>query len=210
MIQDIKPHIYHNEYRKREPKPEDTLLCYDGKEILVRQKDGEISDLTFAEAEAHGENLMEKAIYLFSIDSMGKSRYFYLVPGFCPDAEGFSKEDINRMRTVGPAELAFAGVTGWQLDRFYRTRKYCSCCGNPLKHSEKERMLFCEACHHTEYPKISPAVIVGIRNGNRLLLTKYMPEGNIPDMPWWRDSMRSGRPSKRRFAGRSWRKWGFA
>lgn len=173
MIQDIKPHIYHNEYRKREPKPEDTLLCYDGKEILVRQKDGEISYLTFAEAEAHGENLMEKAIYLFSIDSMGKSRYFYLVPGFCPDAEGFSKEDINRMRTVGPAELAFAGVTGWQLDRFYRTRKYCSCCGNPMKHSETERMLFCEACHHTEYPKISPAVIVGIRNGNRLLLTKY-------------------------------------
>ena len=33
--------------------------------------------------------------------------------------------------------------------------------------------MFCPACQTTEYPKISPAVIVGVRNGNRLLLSKY-------------------------------------
>ena len=42
-----------------------------------------------------------------------------------------------------------------------------------MKKDEKERMLFCEACHAMEYPKICPAVIVGVTDGNRLLLTKY-------------------------------------
>lgn len=42
-----------------------------------------------------------------------------------------------------------------------------------MKHDVKERMMFCEACHQVEYPKICPAVIVGVTDGNRLLLTKY-------------------------------------
>lgn len=173
MIQDIAPYSYHNEYKKREAELEDTLLCYEGKKIFVKAEQDKISFLTFSEAENCGEALREKAIFLFSIDFMGKSQNFYLVPGFCPQIEGFSWEDINLMRTATPAQLAFAGVTGWQLDRFYGTRRFCSCCGSPMKHGEKERMMFCESCHHVEYPKISPAVIVGIRNGNRLLLTKY-------------------------------------
>lgn len=38
---------------------------------------------------------------------------------------------------------------------------------------EKERMLFCSECGNIEYPKIMPAVIVGIVNENRLLLSQY-------------------------------------
>ena len=34
-------------------------------------------------------------------------------------------------------------------------------------------MLRCPVCGHTVYPKISPAVIVGVKDGDRLLLTKY-------------------------------------
>ena len=173
MIQDIEPYIYHNEYRKREAKEGDTLLCYDGRKILMKAENGTISFPTFGEVALYEEALTEKAIYLFSIDSSEEQQKFYLVPGFHPQMEGYSWEDINQMRTALPCELAFAGVTGWQLDRFYKTRKFCSCCGSPMKHSEKERMLFCEACQHTEYPKISPAVIVAVRNGNKLLLTKY-------------------------------------
>lgn len=31
----------------------------------------------------------------------------------------------------------------------------------------------CEGCHYTAYPRIMPAVIVGVINGDRILLTKY-------------------------------------
>ena len=34
-------------------------------------------------------------------------------------------------------------------------------------------MLKCPSCGQMEYPKISPAVIVGVTDGDRLLLTKY-------------------------------------
>ena len=42
-----------------------------------------------------------------------------------------------------------------------------------MKKDQKERMLYCENCHHMEYPKISPAVIVGVTDGNRILMSKY-------------------------------------
>ena len=36
-----------------------------------------------------------------------------------------------------------------------------------------ERMLKCPACQNMVYPRISPAVIVGILNGDKLLMSKY-------------------------------------
>lgn len=42
-----------------------------------------------------------------------------------------------------------------------------------MHRSEKERMLLCAACGFHAYPTISPCVIVGVHDGNRLLLTKY-------------------------------------
>lgn len=42
-----------------------------------------------------------------------------------------------------------------------------------MSHSEKERMLYCEDCHNMEYPKICPAVIIGVTDGNRILMSKY-------------------------------------
>ena len=34
-------------------------------------------------------------------------------------------------------------------------------------------MMRCSACGNTVYPKIAPAVIVGVINGDKILLTKY-------------------------------------
>ena len=39
--------------------------------------------------------------------------------------------------------------------------------------SDKERMLFCESCGFSVYPTISPCVIVGVYDKDRILLTKY-------------------------------------
>ena len=42
-----------------------------------------------------------------------------------------------------------------------------------MKSDTKERMLHCPNCNTIEYPKICPAVITAVRNGNKLLLSKY-------------------------------------
>ena len=33
--------------------------------------------------------------------------------------------------------------------------------------------MVCPACHYTAYPRIMPAVIVGVTNGDKLLITRY-------------------------------------
>lgn len=67
----------------------------------------------------------------------------------------------------------FAGVTGFQLFNWYQSRKFCPRCGEKLVHDAKERMMRCPICGQMEYPKICPAVIVGVIDRDRLLLTKY-------------------------------------
>ena len=42
-----------------------------------------------------------------------------------------------------------------------------------LEKDNKERMLKCNHCNNMVYPKICPAVIVGVSNGDKLLMTKY-------------------------------------
>ena len=42
-----------------------------------------------------------------------------------------------------------------------------------MRDSDTERARICPACGLTLYPKISPAVIVAVTDGDRLLLTKY-------------------------------------
>ena len=37
----------------------------------------------------------------------------------------------------------------------------------------KERMLYCKECGNMEYPKICPAVIVGVTDKDRILMSKY-------------------------------------
>jgi NAD+ diphosphatase len=69
--------------------------------------------------------------------------------------------------------LAFAAVTGYQLFNWYESRKHCGKCGALMSKAEKTRSLFCPSCGQVEYPKIAPAVIVAVTNGNRLLLAEY-------------------------------------
>ena len=66
-----------------------------------------------------------------------------------------------------------------QLWRWRKSRRYCGRCGHKTTDSTTERALVCPVCGQLEYPKISPAVIVGITNGDRLLMTHYSDRPNI-------------------------------
>ena len=47
MIQNIEPHVYRNEYVPDPPKEDSVILYYEGRKILVKIEDQEISFLTF-------------------------------------------------------------------------------------------------------------------------------------------------------------------
>ena len=170
MIQDIAPHTYHNEYKPVAPDKESHILAYEEGKILMK-KDGKTMTLpNFGELEGKVENLYENYIYLFSVDE----EHFYLIPDLDTSLlPGYQFEITRVLRTAEPQYLAFAGITGYQLFQWYSKRRFCGCCGQPMVHDKTERKMICPSCGNGEYPVLSPAVIVGVTNGDKLILSKY-------------------------------------
>lgn len=170
MIQDIAPYIYRNEYRPTPPERDSYLLIYEGNKVLLKTEEGQIDFPTFRELEKWNTHLYERYTYLFSV---GEKRFYLASDVDYGKLSGYLLENIQIFRNAKPQHLAFAGITGCQLNRWYQSHRFCGRCGKLMKHDEKERMVYCEACGQMEYPKICPAVIVGITDGNRLLMSKY-------------------------------------
>ena len=186
MIQDIYPHIYHNEYIQKKPSGDSFFLFYDQQAILTGSGSNKLRYFTMDEILKefpHLKNdLTTHAIYLFAIDDRDFFLYFPQNAG----EEVPSHSDVGEMlgalgtfkplsilRSTEPAWLAFAGITGHQLNSWYLSRKFCGRCGHELVHADRERMMHCPQCNVMEYPVLSPAVIVGVTHNDRLLLTKY-------------------------------------
>ena len=85
----------------------------------------------------------------------------------------FTMENTEIFRAADPQYHAFAGITGYQLYNWYKNHKYCGRCGKMMVRDQKERMLRCDSCGNMEFPKICPAVIIGVTDGNRILMSKY-------------------------------------
>ena len=172
MIQDIAPHTYHNEYRPVAPDGSSFVLAYEnGKSFFHKNDtDNSITLPRFRELEGNVSDLYKNYIYLFSIDD----ERFYLIPGLDTSLlPGYEFHENRELRYVQPQYLAFASITGYQLWFWYRNRRFCGCCGFPMKHDTKERMMYCPSCGRQEYPVLMPAVIVGITNGDKIICSKY-------------------------------------
>ena len=68
---------------------------------------------------------------------------------------------------------AYAGIAGYQLYTWYRDNQYCGRCKAVLEKDLKERMLRCNTCDNMVYPRLNPAVIVGVTHKNRIILSRY-------------------------------------
>lgn len=159
MYQTITPHKFNNHFKQEQPKDNDVILSYDGRNILLK------SDQTFYHYIDIPKTISLR--YLFEIDDMN----FYLADLMFLHPISL---DIQSLRKYEPKELAFAGITGWQLYDWYRNNVFCGRCSNTLVDDTKERALRCPRCGNLIYPRINPVVIVTIINDNdEILVTKY-------------------------------------
>ena len=166
MIQDISLK-FNNSYSKKEPKDDSIILFYRDKDILIKKDREKGAFLKYSEIkDEKGEYT-----YLFSIDSTD----YFLSEGSNLDEKLIDCEmkNVRSLRELRPKHLAFAGLTGYQLYNWYKNNKFCGRCGHELEKDNKERMLHCSNCNNMIYPKICPAVIVAVTDGDRLLMTKY-------------------------------------
>ncbi|WP_054742240.1 NAD(+) diphosphatase [Cellulosilyticum ruminicola] len=67
-------------------------------------------------------------------------------------------------------EIYFVAIKAMQLLEWDNNTKYCGRCGNLYTRKEDERAKVCKKCGRIEYPRISPAIIVGVTKGEEILL----------------------------------------
>jgi NAD+ diphosphatase len=70
---------------------------------------------------------------------------------------------------LGETEFQLAGYA-LQLLNWLADNRHCGRCGEAMVLEKGDRALVCSVCRHTVYPRISPAIIVAVTSGNRLLL----------------------------------------
>ena len=103
--------------------------------------------------------------------SQEKRRPFYKKPGGkIPPGRLSEKRDI---RSTSVQKDVFIVFTAYHLWRWYTDNRFCGRCADRLIFHEKERALRCPKCGNIIYPRINPAVIVGVIKGDCLLITKY-------------------------------------
>lgn len=172
MIQDIQPDFLENQYQNQEPQAHHRILFYQDRMLYLKNEDGQIQYPTYGEIVAYcerEERKIPRCRYLFSI---GKDLYFTaMLEGIALD--GFTFEKMFSIRAMKPKEAVFAGATGWHLCSWYLANKYCGMCRTRMDHDARLRMLSCPTCGNQVFPKIAPAVIVGVTDGDRILMTKY-------------------------------------
>ena len=166
MIQDIAPRVMDNAYRDLQPTAEDFILSFQNDQLLCRAQGEQLVYPRLGQIQT--ENITY--VYLFSIDEM---RYFLADPARTVQAEGFAYHGLGILRKLGPREVAYAGVTAYHLDTWYRSNRYCGCCGAQTIWSHVERRIDCPQCGHQIYPHIAPCIIVAVTDGDKLLLTRY-------------------------------------
>ncbi len=164
MLHDIQPSAYDNSFRQEVPDADSRMIFIRDNAVLVKETDAGISFPAFQEIPprdyAH--------IYLFSVDD---TRFF--LAGDMEPFGDYEYRDMMEFRYKKPKAMAFAAATACQLHGWYSKNRYCGRCGFVMIHDKKERMMRCERCGNLVYPKLSPAVIVGVTDGDRLLMTKY-------------------------------------
>ena len=114
--------------------------------------------------------------FLFTLDETP----CFLLTGEEPyEGESFSYVTLRELRRNCPADskaLIFAAYTAYQLNEWYRDNRYCGRCAHPTAAALDERALDCTSCGRRIYPRINPAVIVGVisRDKDHILMTKYV------------------------------------
>ncbi len=168
MIQDISGHHLYNEFDpNRQVKPDDYIFHFNANGVLVRQtEDGtflpRFRDLPKAFPMQYLLAVDDHACFMIKASTLTMgSEWTYI---------GMS--DVRRVARL-PKFLVYTVVTAFHLSHWYRDNAFCGRCGTETVWAPDERALDCPKCGRRIYPRINPAVIVGVTNGDEILMTKY-------------------------------------
>lgn len=168
MIQDIAPYRLDTAYTPRPPRADSLLCLLRGKSVLAAESGGLLRLPRFCELPVPEADCR----FLFSLSGRD---CFWCPTALSPAGGDYAWHGLRRAMERMPRAEAFAALTACHLAAWYRANRYCGCCGRERVPSTAERALVCPNCGDIVYPRINPAVIVAVTNGERILLTRYAP-----------------------------------
>ena len=86
-----------------------------------------------------------------------------------------SNESFYELRDVYELNHDLYHIAGKAVlvNDWYISHQFCGKFGTKTQFDEKDMMLKCPECGQVHYPRIAPAIIVAIRNGEELLMAKH-------------------------------------
>ncbi len=170
MLQDIAPSKLDMEFRNWDIKENDKVFIFQDDQVVFphNASDG-LPLFTHPDLNKLFPHQRIQPIYLFSLDHQN---YFLLTDAKPSLLETLHQLPVQIFRTMKPGAIAFAGITAYHLYKWYSNHRYCGHCGAIMQHSSTERAMSCPHCKRVVYPRISPAIIVGIINHDRLLMLR--------------------------------------
>ena len=168
-----------NEFKIADPKATDFIIRYNGAKTLLKKEDGgyaipRVGELLALENKALADF---EGHYLFSIDDTA----FFLDDSKATDEaeapSGYEYMGNRTFRAMNPVER-LGGATATHIAHWESLNKFCGRCGNVTIRGEKERSIICPKCGNVVYPRISPVVIVAVRNGDKLLMAHNIDNPN--------------------------------
>ncbi len=202
MIQNIEPAHLDNAFRRAEAEADSRIVQFDGNRLLVRY-DEEGGTLVFPQKKHYADQQafiylfsIDSESYFLVPDPEGPTRApgpggdpktpstgsqssegnspsrFPIPDGTGAEWSRYSLQELRGLKLCGNQDI-FAAYTAFHLRQWYRTSIFCGACGARTVFDEKERAKVCPECGNRIYPRINPAVIIGVTNGDRLLITRY-------------------------------------
>ena len=166
MLQDLAFGRLENEYKPVPPKQTDGVLSFRDGALLVSQlPNGALRFPTVSQVEG-------ELRYAFRLHGVN-----YYLTADAPEREEYRYVPVRSLRQNPARSLVYAAMTGWHLHRWYESSRFCGRCGEKTVHDETERMVRCPNCGNMIFPRINPAIIVAVTDGDRILLTKYAGRG---------------------------------
>ena len=86
---------------------------------------------------------------------------------------GMAFKDLRSLYGALDEDIFLVAGKAIQIVDWDQTHQYCGRCGTRTEEIEGERAKKCPACGFRSYPRITPAVIVGVIRENKILLARY-------------------------------------
>lgn len=138
--------------------------CYAFMDDLIILNDGAVPDYSHV-IRAFARGLFSSTVAYNSIESG-----IWMCLKKAPLPEGWSALGIREIYGLLGEEAFIAVGTAWHLMNWRRGTAFCNYCGTALIDNPTERSRLCPLCAHCHYPIVSPAVIVAVTAGDKILL----------------------------------------